>query len=352
MSYQLFDPLRPEEYELLKGDIAKRGVQTAIDVDETGAILDGHHRAAIAAELGIECPRIVRTFASEREKREHVLMANMARRQLDPVSWARAFAQLLEVRGVQRAQGARNDRTSATVAEVAKELGVPERTARRRMSLLDLPEAQQVAIQAGEIGPVEALRQVRQAAKQERKMELAAAIRAEPAPLPTGPFRVIVADPPWSYEKRAGDGTQRGQTSYPTMTIEALRALPIGGLAAEDAILWLWTTNAHMPEAFTLLDAWGFEHKTVLTWVKDRMGTGDWLRGQTEHCLMAVKGKPVTLLTNQTTVLLAPVREHSTKPAPFYEMVEALCPGSKVELFARGPVRPGWVAWGAEAEAA
>jgi len=116
-------------------------------------------------------------------------------------------------------------------------------------------------------------------------------------------------------------------------------------LAAEDAVLWLWTTNAHMRVAFEVLDAWGFEHKTNLTWVKDRMGTGDWLRGQTEHCLMAVKGRPVVTLTNQTTVIYGPLREHSRKPESFYGLVEGLCPGSKVELFARN-TRPGWAAHG------
>lgn len=71
------------------------------------------------------------------------------------------------------------------------------------------------------------------------------------------------------------------------------------------------------------------------------MGTGDWLRGQTEQCLMCVTGRPVVNLTNQTTVLHGPVREHSRKPEEFYLMVELLCPGSKVELFAR-TTRPGW----------
>ena len=34
----------------------------------------------------------------------------------------------------------------------------------------------------------------------------------------------------------------------------------------------------------------------MLPWIKDRMGTGEWLRGQTEHCMLAVRGKPVILL--------------------------------------------------------
>lgn len=166
-------------------------------------------------------------------------------------------------------------------------------------------------------------------------------INREPPPLPTGPFRVIVADPPWPYEKRAEDPSHRAALPYPSMTVDAIKALPVGEMAADDAILWLWATNAHLRVAFDVLEAWGFTYKTLLTWVKDRFGTGDWLRGQTEHCLLAVRGKPVVNLTNQTTVIHGPVREHSRKPESFYAMVDTLCPGAKVELFARKP-RDGW----------
>jgi N6-adenosine-specific RNA methylase IME4 len=183
--------------------------------------------------------------------------------------------------------------------------------------------------------------------KRKVTIQKAGQIRRETPPLPTGPFRVIVADPPWSYGNRVDDPSHRAANPYPQMTTDAISGLAVGALAHDDALLWLWTTNAHMREAFAVVDAWGFTHKTILTWVKDRMGTGDWLRGQTEHCLLAVRGRPVVQLTNQTTVLHAPMRDHSRKPDEFYALVEALCPGAKVELFSRQQ-RPGWAAHGDE----
>jgi N6-adenosine-specific RNA methylase IME4 len=91
-----------------------------------------------------------------------------------------------------------------------------------------------------------------------------------------------------------------------------------------------------MRHAFTVLDAWGFEAKTILTWVKNKFVRGDWLRGQTEHCIMATRGKPTVELTNQTTVLHGAVRANSQKPDEFYAMVEKLCPAPRyAELFAR-----------------
>ena len=100
-----------------------------------------------------------------------------------------------------------------------------------------------------------------------------------------------------------------------------------------------------------ILRAWGgFEPKTLLTWVKDRMGYGDWLRCQSEHCIMAVRGKPVVTLTNQTTVLHAPVRGHSVKPREFYDLVESLCPAPRyADLFSRYRHNERWDPHGDEA---
>jgi N6-adenosine-specific RNA methylase IME4 len=79
------------------------------------------------------------------------------------------------------------------------------------------------------------------------------------------------------------------------------------------------------------------------------MGVGNWLRNVTEHCVVAVRGKPIVSLTNQTTIIREKRREHSRKPEAFYSLVEALCPGSKLEMFSRTS-RAGWNAWGAEKE--
>jgi N6-adenosine-specific RNA methylase IME4 len=180
--------------------------------------------------------------------------------------------------------------------------------------------------------------------------EKAEALRKETPPLPQrGPYRVIVADPPWAYDKRPLDASHRSTPPYPQMGIDEIRDLPVAGIAHDDALLWLWTTNAHMREAFAVLDAWDFQHKTILTWVKDRMGMGEWLRGQSEHCLLAVRGRPTLQLFNQTTVLHAPVGVHSAKPDAFYELVETLCPAPRyAELFQR-KARPGWDGHGDEA---
>jgi len=173
-----------------------------------------------------------------------------------------------------------------------------------------------------------------------RNAQQAERIRAEVPLMPgNGPYRVGTGDPAWPYEIRDQDSSHRGVRPYPSMSIEQICALDVASLMAKDAIFFLWVPNFHLVQgvAATVLRAWGFEPKTLVTWVKNRAGNGDWLRSQTEQAVMATRGKPVVTLTNQTTVLHAPVRGHSVKPVEFYALVESLCPAPRYcELFSRG----------------
>jgi N6-adenosine-specific RNA methylase IME4 len=169
-----------------------------------------------------------------------------------------------------------------------------------------------------------------------RRLEIAKKaerIRAEPPPLPgNGPYRVIVADPPWQFDETDEVSLRKGFGAYPRMTLKEICAKAVAPIAMADSILWLWCTNFHLlkGEAMTVARAWGFEPKTMLTWGKDRMGTGRWLRGQTEDCIVAVRGKPIVTLTDQTTLLNAPVRGHSVKPVfGSLKFAESGCPNAQ-----------------------
>jgi len=379
--YQLLPPLSEREYLALKADIAERGMQVPVELDEHGRVLDGHHRLRAWHELRaegvavVDYPSLIRAGMSEDEKRAYVVALNLYRRHLaaearaDLIRELRADGMTLQaIAGVAGVDERTVRRDLASVAETANAESEPEAIVNSRgqrrpatyrprsVIAKNRREASRAlaAIAEGGVATLgDELADVRELAgrvKNAQRQRHAAEIAAEPPPLPSGPFRVIVADPPWMYGSRANDPTHRARNPYPDMSVEDICALPVADLAADDCVLWLWTTNAHMREAFEVLDAWGFEQKTILTWVKDRMGTGDWLRGQTEHCLLATRGRPAILLTNQTTVLHGPLREHSRKPDEFYALVEALCPGSKVELFSR-QAREGWVAHGSEVAA-
>jgi site-specific DNA-methyltransferase (adenine-specific) len=191
-SYQQLAPLRPEEREALKADIAKRGVLVPVEVDEDGNILDGFNRTEIAQELGIEAPRIVRSGWSEEEKVEHALKINLLRRHLGPVSWGEAFRKLAEVRGVRIGTQGRQVQKTDTVSVLAKELGVDERTAERRVKAARELEREPDLFEAADTGSMT----VKEAVQEARKRERAQRPAKEPIPMsiPEIPVRLEVAD--------------------------------------------------------------------------------------------------------------------------------------------------------------
>ena len=125
------------------------------------------------------------------------------------------------------------------------------------------------------------------------------------------------------------------------ITVVLLIKLP----ATNDCVLWLWTTHKFMRHSFDIIDTWGFRDVSILTWKKDRIGLGSWLRSQSEFCIMCVKGSPVVNLSNQSTVIEGKLREHSRKPDAFYSMVDSLCVGTKLDYFSREQ-RNGWDTFG------
>jgi hypothetical protein len=82
--YQVMPPLAEPEYDALKASIAA-GYDPArpIVVDENGAILDGHHRHQVCAELGITPPTVTLPGLTEDQKHDYAMRANLAQRHLN-----------------------------------------------------------------------------------------------------------------------------------------------------------------------------------------------------------------------------------------------------------------------------
>jgi N6-adenosine-specific RNA methylase IME4 len=170
------------------------------------------------------------------------------------------------------------------------------------------------------------------------------------AQAPEKRYRTIVADPPWRYNVKPPEGG----TPYATMTPQEMANLPIGMWAEERAHLYLWTTNSFLVEAHRVMDSWGFEYKTLITWVKRRpvndnwIGLGFYYRGVTEHVLFGVRNGLGVLRKNQPNLFYAPHRDHSEKPDTFYDIVESMSLGPYLDVFARKQ-RMGWDTFGDEA---
>lgn len=171
-------------------------------------------------------------------------------------------------------------------------------------------------------------------------------------------FDMILADPPWQYNKWPARGN--ASNHYPTMTPNELLAMPVSTIAKRDSVLLMWTTGLKLPEAIELMQTWGFTYKGVFcTWVKTTkagdpaMSCGFYTRSGSEFVIFGIRGKPTELRRggrkDVRQVLLAERTRHSAKPAEVHIMARDVFPGatSRLELFARRPAA-GWTVWGNE----
>jgi N6-adenosine-specific RNA methylase IME4 len=164
-------------------------------------------------------------------------------------------------------------------------------------------------------------------------------------------YGAILADPPWSFKTHSSRGLGRSAAAhYNVLPLDRIKALGprIEELAAKDACLFLWVTDPMLPQAMQVLDAWGFQFKTVAFYWrkltitgKEHFGTGYWTRANPEQCWLATRGNPKPLHRGIRRLVSAPVRQHSRKPDVVREAIQQLCAGPYVELFARESA-PGW----------
>ncbi len=169
---------------------------------------------------------------------------------------------------------------------------------------------------------------------------------------PEGKFGTIVVDPPWQFANTSSRGS--AEDHYKTLEVGQLALLPVEAMAADQAHLYLWTTDTHMQAAFWLMQQWGFTYKQNLVWVKVnngklQMGMGNYYRHAHELLLFGTRGSCKAEAHNLMSVFWAPRGEHSVKPDALYTMAETLSPGPRADIFARRK-RDNWICWGNQLE--
>jgi N6-adenosine-specific RNA methylase IME4 len=359
-----------EGYELagLVDDIRANGLREPIVLFD-GKVLDGRNRHRACMMAGV-APRY-EEYAGD-DPVSYVISLNLRRRHLDESQRAMVAAKLATLKRGDNQHSPIGETSQARAAELlnigkrsveraadVRESGAPElvRAVERgdvsvsaAADVASLPEGEQREIIArGEREILEAAKNIRNKraeARHAERMREFARLSESDAEFPDGRWPVIYADPPWQfevYDETSGILSAAGN-HYPTMPTDQICALPVGNLATDSAVLFMWTTAPHLRESFDVLDAWGFEYKTNIAWVKDRSGMGYRVRNQHELLIIATKGNmPAPLPANRpASVISAPRREHSRKPDEAYEIIERMYPElPKIELFARAR-RPGW----------
>ncbi|MCB1394269.1 MT-A70 family methyltransferase, partial [Nitrobacter sp.] len=400
--YQVMPPLSADEYAALRDDIAARGVLVPVEYDETGEILDGHHRVQICGELGIsQWPRLIRHGLTETEKRQHARRLNLDRRHLDREQRRQLIAEDLRERpeASDRAIAASlgvDHKTVGSVRDGLESTGeIPQSTERQGRDRRTYKIVQFVPAtdeeKRGLLVSAKAVRFEAEADGRERRRTLQQALSDETAKLPTGRrFPVLYADPPW--HRKQGVTGRSYENHYPTMSWDDICALPIKDLLLPDAWVFLWIPRAHMfalhavdmefatddgvvitrkvllPLAWAVARAWGCDgYSTAWVWTKtdeehpEDQGGGVIAYDQDEILLLFKRGrglpKPATdeKFGSNHRERSKPLG-HSRKPEFYREMIATMCGGLPVmELFARvdaeHPLPDNWHAWGNEAPA-
>lgn len=397
---ELFPMLGDADAASLAADIGANGMHDRIVVLD-GQILDGRnrHRAAIAAGLlsGDLPPdgdalwmSHFRRFvpAQDGDPLAWVLSKNLHRRHLSEGQRAMVAAKIANLGTGQRASSSANLQSSPPVTQpqAAELLHVSPRSVASAVAvrehgapgLAERVESGEVAVSlAAEVAKLSVGDQIRllQEAdprafrsvvaekraeltqqKKQRREERVTELGARQAALPDKRYGLILADPEWEHAAWSDGGMHKAAANiYPVSSLETLKERDVPSIAADDCVLFMWTTVPHLEQAFEVMRAWGFTYSSSAVWHKQypgaRQGMGYWFRINHEILLVGTRGNiPAPAPGTQFgSVIVAPIGAHSEKPVIVHEMIEALYGAlPKIELNARVR-RPGWDVWGLEA---
>lgn len=238
-----------------------------------------------------------------------------------------------------------------------EDLGITKNQSSAWQALADMPpnqfekrieESVKHVLNSVEMTPTEKAH-IKKEKRAERERELADKLRS----LPEEKFGVIYADPPWRFEpySRESGMDRAADNHYPTNETEKIATLPVKTIAADDCVLFLWSTVPMLVDALLVMEDWGFSYRSHVVWEKDRLGTGYWFRNMHEILLVGTRGSiPAPAPGEQWhSVIKSAVGEHSEKPEVFAELIEHYYPNlPKIELYRRGEPRTDWKGWGLE----
>jgi len=343
---KLLPTLSKQEYEALKQSIKTEGQHFPITINPQNIILDGHNRYKICLELGLEPKCELKTFQNGLLEKKFVIEANLRRRHLNKFQKAELGFPLLDIekklakeRQIEMGKTHGNDPLGSFEHKgkardiVARTIGLSPITFQRALTIIEkAPEELKEKVRRGKTSITYAYKTVKREERHQQTPQL-----------PNGEFDVVYADPPWTY-----DFPLRADPAFHYQTMKTQEICDLDLPISANTILFLWATNPKLEDALKVIKAWGFKYKTNMVWIKDKIGTGYYFRGQHELLLIATKGDMPcpTEGTRPASVLQAPRTEHSQKPVVVYEIIERMYPNRKyLELFARNK-REGWENWG------
>lgn len=397
---KLIPPLSVDEFQQLERNIIADGCRDPLVIWE-GVLIDGHNRFDICSKHRIDFRTVNKSFTDRDEATLWIINNQFGRRNIsdfvraelalkaEPLIAARAKENLSAVGGDKKSNEYKESGLANlpeaiqpvnTRDELSKLAGVSSRNISKVKNILEsgsedlvtqvrsgnvsinaaetiaeLPVEKQVEIVArGEKEILQAAKEIRAEkakAKRTERIEKIAEISKGNTGLDSDVrYPVIYADPPWRYEY-ASTESRAIENQYPTMSIDDICDLNVP--AADDAILFMWTTAPKLEEGLRVLNDWGFIYRSCAIWDKQKMGMGYYFRIQHEILLIGTKGNipaPEPSVRPRSVFSIS-YDGHSAKPHEVAEMIEAMYPElPKLEMFCRKP-RDGWSVWGNQSAA-
>jgi N6-adenosine-specific RNA methylase IME4/ParB-like chromosome segregation protein Spo0J len=369
----LIPPLSNEEFKQLERNILEEGIREPL-ITWNGILIDGHNRYRIAQEHDINYETLEKEFEDLNAVKIWMVNNQLGRRNLQDFVRGELFSiieEILKQKGNDEKAKAGGDKKSLlsiidksdiktteerhnTQKIIAEKLG----WSTGKKAMFDIvktkaPEEVKEKLRTGEVSINQAYKEIK---KEEKKVERVELIQKqiddiEDGFLPdlVGLFDVISVDPPWPYEGESKNLTsfdsfgRRVANPYPEMSIEQIKNIELPLM--DNSVVLLWTTHKFLPDAFEILKEWNLDYKATLVWNKEKIGMGVWFRMQCEFCLVGIKGKPYWDNTTYRDIITESRREHSRKPDSFFEMIEKITMGNRLEYFSREK-REGWKVFG------
>ena len=374
----LIPPLTNEEFKQLENNCLEEGIRETI-LTWNGFIIDGHNRFEIASRWNLDFETESKYFKDEEAVKEWMILNQFGRRNLSNYQrsvlaleledvFSKKAKENLKASGENFGKGKQISANPIKPIETRKELSKVASVSHDTIAKVKKIQEQaseevKAKLSTGEVSINAAYKEIK---KEEKKEELEEKKKEYDKRVETKTnnefkvdilntdetFRVIYADPAWSYNDKQ-DSPQLGGAAkhYDTMSVKELSELPVNKISESNSVLFLWVTSPLLEDAFKVLKSWGFKYKTSFVWDKVKHNMGHYNSVRHEILLVCTKGSctPDNKKLYDSVQSIERNNNHSEKPIGFLNIIDDLYNyGNKLEMFCRTIKKDKWYGWGNE----
>ena len=394
---ELIPALTSEEFKQLEDNCLAEGIREKI-ITWNGFIIDGHNRYEISQKWNLEFETESKHFKDEEDVKEWMILNQLGRRNVTKEQKAYLIGKRYEnekqrVGGQVPKGGGKNFPPVKTAEKLAEELGISDRQVKlnenfaqgvdklgdelkqvvlqgkanvNKADIQTIAKAEPTFVATTEAEILAKAKEIKQQKAQEKKEKLEAKKEQYQKRVSSvsknefkidinntkETFRVIYADPAWSYNDKQDTPNLGGAAKhYDTMSISELCKLPVNEISEKNSVLFLWVTSPLLEDAFKVVDAWGFKYKTSFIWDKVKHNMGHYNSVRHEILLVCTKGSctPDNKKLYNSVQRIERNNNHSEKPIEFLNIIDDLYNyGNKLEMFCREIKKENWYGWGNE----